>query len=405
MRVVLAPEGSRGDVQPMAVLGEALAGRGCDVVVFASPDARELVESRGLGFAPTPLDARAYLTEHAGDLLRPLRFQRAAARYFRSAIPQQFHGLLEVARGADRIVGAGVQFGGPSVAEALGVPYRFVAYVPSVLPSQEHPPFVFERQTTPAWLNRGAWGAFLRLFSVLLRRPLNRERAALGLSPLGDVFQYLTSPELILAAEPELAPLPADAPCPVRQTGFLHAGDAAEPLPAKLEAFLEAGPPPLYLGFGSMTDTDPAGTTRHLLDAVGAVGCRALVSEGWAGLGAGPLPEHVLTVGPVPHGALFPRVAAVVHHGGAGTTQTAARAGVPQVLVPHILDQFYFAHRVERLGLGPPAVRRRDLDAERLAGLLAETVENELVAERARELGETLRARDPVTATADAVLA
>ena len=167
-------------------------------------------------------------------------------------------------------------------------------------------------------------------------------------------------------------------------------------LPPKLEAFLDQGEAPVYLGFGSMTDPDPATTTQRVLDALSGLGRRAIIDEGWAGLGAGPLPEGVLAIGPVCHARLFPRLAAAVHHGGAGTTTTAARAGVPQIIVPHVMDQFYWAKRVSALGLGPPALPRTRLTAKRLAQVLAATLDNELLAERARALGERLRARKRV---------
>jgi vancomycin aglycone glucosyltransferase len=162
------------------------------------------------------------------------------------------------------------------------------------------------------------------------------------------------------------------------------------PAPPKLEAFLEQGEPPVYIGFGSMTDPNPRITTRAVLAGVTDAGCRAVLSEGWAGLGGGGLPEHVMVVGSVPHASLFRRVAAVVHHGGAGTTTMAARAGVPQIVVPHVLDQYYWAERVSRLGVGSLRALR----------------DNELVSENAAALGERLRERiatreDPALAVLD----
>jgi vancomycin aglycone glucosyltransferase len=141
-----------------------------------------------------------------------------------------------------------------------------------------------------------------------------------------------------------------------------------------------------------MTDPDPAATTRLVLDAVTRSGVRTVLSAGWAGLGDAPLPENVIVVGSLSHAAVFRRVAAVVHHGGAGTTTTAARAGAPQILVPHVLDQFHWAARVARLGLGPPALPRRGLSAQRLAEAIASVRDNEIVAERAAQLGLRLRA-------------
>ena len=140
-----------------------------------------------------------------------------------------------------------------------------------------------------------------------------------------------------------------------------------------------------------MPDPDPAATTEVLLAAVEAAGCRALVSEGWAGLGQAALPESVMSVGSVSHWRLFPRCAAVVHHGGAGTTTTAARAGVPQVVVAHGADQFYWGERVRSLGVGPGPIARRRLRARSLAGLLRAIAGNEWLAGRAADLASELR--------------
>jgi len=177
-----------------------------------------------------------------------------------------------------------------------------------------------------------------------------------------------------------------------------------EPLPRKLEGFLESGPPPVYLGFGSMTDPDPARTTQRLLDAITRLGCRALISKGWAGIGDGALPEGVMAIGAVSHASLFPRLAAVVHHGGAGTTHAAARAGVPQVIVAHVLDQFYFARRIHDLGVGPPAIPRARLTPERLAETLRATLDNDIVHERARALRAELDALGPAEIDPELIL-
>jgi vancomycin aglycone glucosyltransferase len=181
------------------------------------------------------------------------------------------------------------------------------------------------------------------------------------------------------------------------QIPCLHAR-GGDPLPEKLEQFLAAGPAPVYFGFGSMPDHDPRATTELLLAVAERVGCRALISRGWAELGEAALPEHVMAVGDVSHARLFPRTAAVVHHGGAGTTHSAARAGVPQIVVPHLLDQFYFARRVHELGVATPAIARRKLTVSRLAERVSALLDHELLAERAAELGRRLAALDPAEA-------
>jgi vancomycin aglycone glucosyltransferase len=192
----------------------------------------------------------------------------------------------------------------------------------------------------------------------------------------------------LLAADPLLAPLAPDL-SGTRQVGAFFLDDP-QPLPAEVEAFLAAGEPPVYIGFGSMVDPDPARTTRELVAAVKAAGVRAILSKGWAGLGAEALPPEVLTIGSVSHRALLPRVRAVVHHGGAGTTHAAVRAGVPQVIVPHILDQFYWSERMYRLGVAPAVFTRKQLGARRMAEALRWCLRPEPL-QRARELAAGLR--------------
>jgi vancomycin aglycone glucosyltransferase len=212
----------------------------------------------------------------------------------------------------------------------------------------------------------------------------------MGLAPVPHAFSHLVSERPVLASDRSLAPPPGDLPFEIEQSLCLHPPDET-PLPPKLEAFLESGPPPVYIGFGSMTDPDPNETSRTLVDAVGRIGCRAILSEGWAGLGQVALPDGIHLTGPVSHPQLFPRCAAVLHHGGAGTTTTAARAGTPQIIVPHVMDQFYWADRVRLLGLGPADLPRRNLGVQGLVDLLGATLRNEILAERARDFGIRLR--------------
>ncbi len=396
MRIALVVEGTRGDVQPMLVLGSALAAEGHQILVCASPDFRAASEAAGHAFCAVGTDVRAYLTAHAesidGSAHKALV---AGVRFTRDTVREQFAALPDATANADLIIGAGVQVAGPSVAQLHGIAYRYVAYCPAILPSKAHPPFLVPAQTLPPWANRLAWRATQAFMASTLRPWVDRHRAALGLRPLGDVFRHMLTESPVLAADDDLAPLPEDCFSGVRQIRALQP-PPGEPLPAKLESFLSQGPAPVYLGFGSMTDARPAQTTREILRAIVARGCRALVSRGWAGLGGEALPEGVMEIDAVCHARLFPRVAVVVHHGGAGTTTAAARAGVPQIVVPHIMDQFYWGRRVQLLGLGPPPLPRRRLRAESLATALEACLDNELLAERARELGERLRARSRV---------
>jgi len=393
LRIALATEGTRGDVYPMLALASAFRDRGHDPVLCAPPDFAQEASDRGFDFRPIGISVRQVLADEAEAIAGGgLAQLRTVHDYMRETLDRQFAELPEATQGADLIVGAGVQGAAGSCAELHRAAYRYVVYCPAIVPSPQHAPMLFPARPLPRWLNQLMWGASRVGFNCVLRPRINRLRRGLGLPPVKDLYGYLLSDRPVIACDRELIGVSAELSARADTIRCLHPM-SSDPLPPKLESFLDAGPAPVFLGFGSMTDPDPASTTRTLLDAIARVGCRALISEGWAGLGHGALPEGVMTVGRCSHAALFRRVAAVVHHGGAGTTTTAARAGAPQLLIPHLLDQYYWSNRVSMLGVGPPAIHRRRLTSSQLAGTLSAMLDNELLAERARELGERLRER------------
>jgi len=391
LRIALTSEGTRGDIDPLLALAERFRERGHDAFLCAPPDFAADAAARQLEFHAIGRSVREFMHAQSEAVARGgLALLRSIRSYVASALADQFEQLPRAARGADLIIGAGVQAAAASTAELYDLPYRYVVFCPTLLPSPEHPPVFTPLARSTSWLNRRLWSLTRTALNLGMRRALNRHRSALGLAPVRDLLSHLLSERPVVAVDPLLGALPTRCALPFDSIPCLHRFEA-RPLSEKLEAFLASGPPPVYFGFGSMTDPAPATTTRILLEAVSRCGCRALISEGWAALGAGALPEGVMPLGAVSHAALFPRVAAVVHHGGAGTTTTAARAGAPQIVVPHLLDQHYWAQRVQQLGIGAPPIRRRHLTADRLAETLAATLDNELVAERAERLGARLR--------------
>ena len=213
------------------------------------------------------------------------------------------------------------------------------------------------------------------------------------------------SPEPILYGySRHVVPIPPDWGPWLHVTGYwFGARDPAYQPPAELAAFLAAGPPPVYIGFGSMVDMETAAVTRVVLEALQITGQRGVVSGGWSDLGAGSLPESVLRVGAVPHDWLFPRMAAVVHHGGAGTTAAGLRAGVPSVLVPFFADQPFWGRRVAVLGVGPKPIPRKQLTAERLAAAIREATGDTVMRQRAVDLGARIRSEDGVAAAVEVI--
>ncbi len=388
MRIAIAVEGTRGDVHPMLALGGALRARGHDVWLCGPPD---FAADAALPYRPVGPEIRPFMRAQADTLGGgALSVARAGERFFRASIEQHFRELPPALEGAGLVIAAGTQMVAASAAEAIGARYHYVAYYPGFFPSASTPPAFVPWQQLPRWLNRLAWWLGRRALRRALLGAVSAGRTSLGLPARRDLVPLVVGAEPLLATEAELAPAPADTAVTPRCIGCLHPFEE-EPLPEKLERFLGAGEPPVYVGFGSMTDPDPRRTTATVLEAANRAGVRLVLSRGWAALGDGALPENVITVGALSHAALFRRVAAVVHHGGAGTTTTAARAGVPQVVVPHLLDQFWWSHRVWQLGLGPPPLPRTRLDASRLAESIHALRDNEMVVERAASLGERLR--------------
>jgi hypothetical protein len=199
-------------------------------------------------------------------------------------------------------------------------------------------------------------------------------------------------------------PRPADWPANFHVGGywFLDEGSGWQP-PNQLTDFLERARPPVCIGFGSMTGRDPAGTTRLLVEAIRRCGERAVLLAGWAGITPAELPAAVLLLPSAPHGWLYQRMAAVVHHGGAGTTAAGLVAGVPNVIVPHMVDQPYWGRRVRALGVGPDPLPRHRLTAAALAEAIKEAVADAAMRRRAAALAARLQAEDGLGAAVDVV--
>jgi vancomycin aglycone glucosyltransferase len=378
MKILISTIGTRGDVQPLVALGVELQARGHSIGVCVAPNFKEWVESFGFTCHPIGPDLKQFMNRPIpAKRSRPTRAQRRFLA--EGTIREQFRVLTEAARGCDLLVGGGaLQLALRSIGEALGIPYVYVAYCPASLPSPHHPPpkmLSHYPQWLPGVVNRILWRNDARSWNDLFRTALNEERAKIGLPPVADVQRYVFTNRPWVAADPILAPLPSSPGMRIATTGAWYLSDQAT-LPDDVERFLASGEPPVYLGFGSMRAPQETGTM--LVDAARRLGRRSILSKGWAGIGTSVLGEDCLVVEDVSHERLFPRVAAVVHHGGAGTTHATARAGRPHVIVPHNYDQFYWAYRVEQLGVGTSTVKRERLTVDALRSSLERCLRPEM---------------------------
>ncbi|MGW6905030.1 glycosyltransferase [Streptomyces sp. NPDC054940] len=395
--------GSRGDVAPYTGLGHALSRAGHDVTLVTHGRFERLVAGSGVRFRPLPLDPRAELESArgrslhrsatgVGKIVRVVGMARALAG-------RMTDDMLAAARTSDvLLLAASTAPLGQALAEGLALPSI-------ALPLQ---PLAPTREFGPPMLGVRSWGglgnrlaghgvnlAIERVFSAAVPEA----RARLGLSRRGATGTRRG--RVLHGFSPLVVPRPRDWHPALEVTGYWWPYDGAAQLPSTLRDFLDAGPPPVYVGLGSATVPDPAGLSAEVVGALRRAGLRGVIQRGWGGLEASG--DDVLTIDDVPHSALFPRMAAVVHHCGAGTTAAGLRAGVPAVPVPVQFDEGFWAARLVALGVAPRAVPLRKLTAEALTAAVRQATGDPSYARRARALADELRAEDGVAPVLDAV--
>ncbi|ALN91029.1 glycosyltransferase [Lysobacter gummosus] len=344
----------------MAGLGAQLQALGAQVRVCAPPDQEfaELLERAGVPLAP----AFSSVREWVGEALKrqaaepPERKGETIATHAARIVASQYAAICAAAQDCDAIVAAGLfpsTAAARSVAERMGIGYVYAAYCPLFLPSSHQRPYEYPGHPLPADVsdNKQLWEFDIQAKNALFGAGINHLRASVGLPPVDNVRDHVLTERPWLASDPTLCPWPPTSLREVVQTGAWILPDE-RPLPDALLAFLDAGAPPVYVGFGSMPMQGLKESARVVIEAIRAQGHRVLLSQGWAELALSDDRADCFVVGEVNQQALFRRVAVVVHHGGAGTTTTAARAGTPQVVVPQIADQPYWAGRVADLGIG-----------------------------------------------------
>ena len=405
MRIVLVTIGSLGDVQPIFALALGLQRAGHEVRVVTHASFASLASRLGVDLRPTSAaDPRRLLeSAEAREIFsrrNPFGAWRGFASLAESSARTVYVDTLAACEGADALAYSGLAvFPGYAVAERLGLPYLATHLIP-IGPTARFPSALLPQG--PAWIpgyNRLSHGVAIRLVWRGFAPLMDRARAE---EPLASRFP---SPAAVAAGarvalfgiSPAVLPPPPAWSGWARFTGywFLDEPSAWDP-PPELLRFLEGGPPPVVVGFGSMSGRDPVRTTRIVIEALQRARLRGVLLSGWGGLKPEGLSPSVLALDFAPHRWLYPRAAAIVHHGGAGTTASALRAGVPSVVVPFAFDQPFWAERVRRLGVGPAPVPERALTPARLASAIRRAIEDPRMARAARALGERTREEDGV---------
>jgi sterol 3beta-glucosyltransferase len=390
MRILIVTAGSRGDVAPFTGLGQRLQQAGHQVALAAHDRFADLVRDCGLAYRPLP-----------GDPVELVRARTAApsaaaaGSVFAAFLDELGDGVMAAAAaGTDVVLSAF----GPAplsriVADGFGIPSLGVYLAPGV-PTREFPP--------PGWPgaehrspseNLAAGRRMLARTGALYADVLRRLRTRLDLPAATETVP--SPPDdwpICHGFSPAVVPRPADWPVNVQVTGYWWPAKALGWRPPDLLVdFLAAGPPPVFVGFGSMIPADDR-LQEVVAVATKRAGVRAVVQSGWADLGLAG--DDILPVGDLPHEWLFPQTAAVVHHAGAGTTGAGLRAGVPAIPVPVLVDQPFWADRLHRLGVAPHPLPIPELTADALTDALRSCLDRPAYRDRATELARRIRAED-----------
>lgn len=407
MRIAVIAMGTRGDVQPYIALGQGLKAAGHFVRLITHENFEKLVRSYELEFCSVKGDVQAIMdTPEMRDLLEKGNFlaitSHTAKASQQAAIDWAQDGLAACQGMELLIAGVGGLFVSLALAEKLKLPL-LQAYIFPFTPTKAFPAILFPRFISKlgGYVNRLSHHLFRQVMwqgSRLGDRLARQQVLNLSSAPfLGSYHsEYFQRYPILYGFSPSVVPKPSDWQN-TNVTGYWFLDEAPNWTPPKaLLDFLHVGSPPVYIGFGSMGSRNPEQTADLVLKAIALTGQRAILQSGWGGLSKADLPDTVFMVDSIPHSWLFPRVSVVVHHGGAGTTAAGLRAGVPTIVIPFFGDQRFWGQRVAELGVGLEPISRKQLTTEGLAEAIHKAVTDQLMRQRAADLGAKIQAENGI---------
>ncbi|MBW7884371.1 MAG: glycosyltransferase family 1 protein [Caldilineaceae bacterium] len=407
--------GTRGDVQPIVALGKALHARGHQVRLIASANFTAWIQQHGLDAVAANVDIQAMMMgegghewiEHGND---PLRQTRVMKRLIDQHGLTMMRDAWRACQDAEVVVSSFTSdVYAVSIAEKLRAKHISTPLQPTLVATRSGMATMNAPLPNRVSLVNYLFGKILiepygwRLMGAINNR---FRQETLGLPPQSyrENRRGLHRMLVVQGYSAHVVPQPHDWPANIHTAGYWFLDeDRAWQAPQELLEFIHTGEPPVYVGFGSMTGRNPRALTDTIVQAVAQSGQRAILQAGWAGMGDTELPPGIFLLDAAPHSWLFPRMRAVVHHGGAGTTAESLRAGVPMVIVPHLADQPFWGARVAALGVGPQPIPRNRLTAENLAAAIRQATTEPAMRDRATELGATIRAEDGIGAAADVI--
>lgn len=402
MKIMILTMGSRGDVQPCVALGKGLRAAGHIVSLATGEMFHELVTENGLSLMPID-DEMIRLTETPEG--RQIVESGSSLKAIALVKPMQKRMMADSWQAAqdfqpDLIIYHPKALAGYHLAEKLGIPAILSLVLPLYTPTAAFP-IPMTGKNMGGWLNKQSY-KMVSMIGAPYNDVINNFRQDLGLAKVGRFFNETTLPDgrsmpTLYGFSHHVVPRPDDWPDTAVASGYWFLDQTAVwQSPADLTAFLAAGPAPVYIGFGSMAGKYPGKLAHIAVQALQQTGQRGVLATGWGGLQPSHLPDTIFQLKQAPHDWLFPRMAAVVHHGGSGTTAAGLRAGRPTVICPFLGDQPFWGARVRDLGVGPAPIPQKKLTVENLAALIHQATSTTSMQEKAANLGAKLQAEDSI---------
>ncbi len=412
MHVMIMTLGTRGDVQPYVALGKGLLANGHQVTICTSQRFETFITDHGLDYGYMNDEALALIDSEEvralmGNVSNVFTALKMAAKMSRRVGPLQKMMIADSwaateQANPDVIIFHQKAYGATHFAEKLGIPTILAPTLPQFVPTANFAAIGFPKLPLGGGYNRFTYNLTRRLTVMGISGYTNRWRKAHGLKPKPRWTDFLLKQDgvpitVMHPLSKHALPVPQDWPENIHMQGYWFLEDSADYTPpADLQQFLDAGDAPVYVGFGSMVGTRVAELTATIIAGIQQAGVRAVLAKGWGGLESDDLPDSIFMIDHAPHDWLFPRMAAVVHHGGAGTTAAGLRAGKPTLVTPHFGDQPFWGERMFELGVGPAPIPQKKLTADNFAEALRELVTNQAMQAQAAEIGRKISAEDGV---------
>ncbi len=387
MKVAIVVNGTRGDVQPMIALATGLIKNGHEIILCAPPENEELAKQYNCPFVAFGPNYKELFKKNAqfkgGATAAP------SPKEMKNQTQNQIDMLPGIIKGSDLVLGVGFVLGVRTVADILKIPYRFVIFYPTLLGTTNEDKLIY----------RILFGFGRSMTNMVMKSFINKKRKEVGLQPIKDVWANWMSDHVIAACDRELHSVRDGVSFNFTQTGYMIL-PPHNVLPEKVDNFLSSGQPPIYIGFGSNPVSRPEKIGNIFNEVSKSTGQRLIISKGWA-----DLPEKntsdILYVDEMPFELLFPRIAAIVYHGGTGTMAAAARAGIPQVAFPFMADQFENHKQIVKLGIGPKACNFKKITSDSISSAITECITNDKYKKNAIEISKKIQRTNGLKLTLD----